>query len=74
MSLRKGIRELIQGVTGNPDRTVFIGQPEIRDIARKCSATPRAVERVIERVVNKRLGKIKAIDNEVGYQIPRDWF
>lgn len=73
--VRNHLRDLVfNRAIGNPDGSVFVGPPEIRDLAKTLWTTPAAVSRVINKIAReRRLKKVKAIDGVLGYEIRKDW-
>jgi hypothetical protein len=73
--LREKLAVVVEHV-GDWDDEIFIGAPEIADLARRCRTSRSAVDTVIHRIVQEHgLSRIRAeVDGEPGYMIPRKYF
>lgn len=60
---------------GNPDGTVFIGLPELRDLARRFWTSVAAVSRVVNAIAHEHnVPRIKASDGTPGFELRKEWF
>jgi len=58
-----------------PDETIFIGRPEIADLARKCWTSKSGVSQIVTPIFREyRFKENKAISGILGYEIPKEWF
>jgi hypothetical protein len=77
MSIREDLRSWSQDhhLQGNPDGTVFVGIPEIRDLAHRFWTSSAAVSRAVNQIAREyHLTKIKACNGDLGYEIRKEWF
>ncbi len=77
MSLRDDLRAWAREPRsfGNPDGTVFIGLPEIRDLAKRLWTSPAAVSRAVNQIVREHdIPPKQACDGEIGHVIRKEWF
>lgn len=74
MTTKEAIFSMLRAVPRNDNGTVFIGPPEIRDLARRVWRTPATVNRILN-VVGRVHGKrIVAVDGTKGFEIPTSVF